>query len=507
MRFFNYYAARPWAMEQSAYRGLMQSLMALESDAVLARLPEDAAQAPASAAPKAPRPTSGGVAVLPIHGPIYQEATYLNQLIAAILGGTITDIFHAQFKMAMADPDVKAILFDVNSPGGEAMGLDTVAEEIFKSRGQGKPIIAHVNGQNCSAAYYLASAADSIISTKDSMHGSIGSVISMVNFDKLLENIGIEEIDFVSSVSPKKRPDEMTDEGRELYQALVDSYGKNFVDAVARNRGVSASTVKSEYGQGWIKVGSEALKAGMIDGLAPLDKTVAQLISGRVPAKKMPGGKNTMTLGQILNAPLHMLGIAGTGEPTDESPSLTAEPHSVTVPANGAGEPTPAPEPAAAPVQPASHFTIAGKSEAEIRDIIARDEANQARILEHQEAAAADFAAKYAGRYLENGAPATSSEAEVLSDRAKATAVLQAMHLKAARREAIGVEELEAFAAIPTADSILPTGTLDDADLKGANGSQDNAPKDDKQEAADKALRAVNSQYQGTINSLQGKGA
>src|SRR5690606_16482553 len=134
------------------------------------------------------------VAVIPITGPIFKDATFLNQFIASVYGGSITEQIGAMFDAAMADPEVGSILLKVDSPGGEAYGLDSVSEQIYNARGKGKPIVAHVDGLNASAAYYLSSAADAIISTKDGTHGSIGTILNWLNFDKMMEELGIEEV-------------------------------------------------------------------------------------------------------------------------------------------------------------------------------------------------------------------------------------------------------------------------------------------------------------------------
>ena len=220
-----------------------------------------------------------GVAILPINSVIVHRSTRFTELYSYYYGITIIENLDKAFSMAMADPSVKAVLFKVDSGGGQAMGNAGLSDKIFNARGQ-KPIVAHVEGYGCSAAYYLASAADQIFATRDSSVGSIGSVLSFYNLDKYLEKLGIEEIEIVSSVSPDKRPDETTDEGRAKYQAWVDESGQRFVADVARNRGVSEQTVLDKYGKGWICDGENALKNGMIDGLGTFEAVLNGLVNG-----------------------------------------------------------------------------------------------------------------------------------------------------------------------------------------------------------------------------------
>ena len=81
------------------------------------------------------------------------------------------------WKQALADPKVKAILLDVDSPGGVADGVKTLADQILAARGQ-KPIVAFAHGQMCSAAYWLGASADRVMADDTAMVGSIGTVMT-----------------------------------------------------------------------------------------------------------------------------------------------------------------------------------------------------------------------------------------------------------------------------------------------------------------------------------------
>lgn len=263
-----------WAMERGALRAFRQAV----------------AIAPRSSSSAPPKSFSyvGDVAVLDVTGVILQSDSYLNRFYSEYLGGCITERLSVQFTDAMRDTAISSILLRVNSPGGEAAGMDSFSEKIFKARGS-KPIVAHVDGLNCSGAYFFSSACDSIFSTRDSTHGNIGTVCSIYNVDAALEKAGIEEIEIVSNVSPNKRPNETTTEGRALYQEWIDALGQSFVDAVARNRGISSADVVSNYGQGWVKVGNDALNAGMIDGLGSLEDVLRSLLRGETTAQMRAG--------------------------------------------------------------------------------------------------------------------------------------------------------------------------------------------------------------------------
>jgi len=212
-----------------------------------------------------------GTAVIPITGPIFRRAN----LLTSISGATSTEVLATDFQAAMDDPAVKSIVLEIDSPGGEANGINELAQLIYDSRGK-KPITAYIGGTGASAAYWLASAADSIVADPTAIVGSIGVVSEVVDSTQRDAKNGVRTFQIVSSNAPNKRPDPATDAGRAQYQAVVDDLEKTFLASVARNRGTAASKVVSDFGAGGVKVGAAALKAGMIDRLGSLEQTIAQ---------------------------------------------------------------------------------------------------------------------------------------------------------------------------------------------------------------------------------------
>lgn len=207
-----------------------------------------------------------GVAVIPIEGPIFKKAEWFHE----ISGATSTASITLDFNEALENPDVRAILFNVDSPGGEATGLSELSEMIYRARGR-KPIVAFVEGSGFSAAYHIISAADSIVAGPQGFVGSIGAIISMRKVDES------KTFQFVASQSPNKVIDPATDAGAAALQEIVDDVADVFVRDVARNRGVSVEAVLSGYGAGGVLIASRALKAGMIERVAIFDDVLAEL--------------------------------------------------------------------------------------------------------------------------------------------------------------------------------------------------------------------------------------
>ena len=102
--------------------------------------------------------TRGGVAVIPVIGPLFRHAN----LLTAVCGATSYELLAQDFNKALNDPNISAILFDVDSPGGEVNGCSELADMIYNARGK-KPILAYASGSCCSGAYWIASACDKIM--------------------------------------------------------------------------------------------------------------------------------------------------------------------------------------------------------------------------------------------------------------------------------------------------------------------------------------------------------
>lgn len=195
--------------------------------------------------------------IIVINGPIIPRSTALSRASGIVSIEELTK----RFKAFEEDESIEGIDFLIDSPGGDVVGVSDFAQIIRMSE---KPTRAFVVGQAASAAYWIASAADQIISTDTGLVGSIGVVLSYNKKDD-----GTHEI--ISSQSPKKRVDAETKDGRKVLQQLVNEIADVFVSAVAVNRGVDEETVLSDFGQGGLVVANRALEIGMIDEISTIN--------------------------------------------------------------------------------------------------------------------------------------------------------------------------------------------------------------------------------------------
>ena len=250
-----------------------------------------------------PQKVAGKVAVLPLYGMLDQRGSmYLDWV-----GGTATDQFASALDEVMADSSVKAVILDIDSPGGSVFGTPEAAQKVFDSRGA-KPIIAVANSYAASAAYFIGSAADRFFVTPSGMVGSIGVYMLHVDASKFLEQAGLA-VTYISAGRFKTEGNEaepLTSEGKAYMQGLVDSMYSTFVKAVARNRGTTETRVKKDMGEGRVLDAGAARGAGMVDGI----KTFEQVLQAAVKAAS-PTSARAET---ILEAFCADLGV----EPRDE---------------------------------------------------------------------------------------------------------------------------------------------------------------------------------------------
>lgn len=205
-----------------------------------------------------------GVAVIHVDGAL----SYRTDLWTAWFGMDTYNSIEAAFDEVMNDRRVKAVLLDINSPGGEVSGCADLAEKIFNARGK-KPIVARTGGLMCSAAYWIGSACDKVFTASNGTLGSIG-VLCAYNKN---EESNIDVV--VSDLSPDKAPTPDTDEGLALIKQELNDLAEVFIGAVAKHRNTTAIDVANNYGKGGVFIGQKAVDANLADGVASLDEVCA----------------------------------------------------------------------------------------------------------------------------------------------------------------------------------------------------------------------------------------
>ncbi|MBS3915588.1 MAG: S49 family peptidase [Bacteroidetes bacterium] len=282
-----------WAMRQHEF-----DVMMMVAFRQLDTLEEIAAEAESKPLPEAMTTKRGerlmntryveirdGVAIIDVYGRIAKRMGFFAEICS---GGTSTETLLKDFQTTLDNPNVSSIVFNIDSPGGEAFGINELSQHIYNARGK-KPMSAYVSGLGCSGAYWIASACDEVVCDKSAFLGSIGVVSMWIDDTEAYKKLGFNKKVVTSSNAPKKRLDLNTEEGLKEFQAELDAMEDVFISAVRRNRGKKTNRdVIADFNQGGILCGSDAVKAGMADRVGSLETVIKEL------ARK---GKNKASFG------------------------------------------------------------------------------------------------------------------------------------------------------------------------------------------------------------------
>ena len=195
-------------------------------------------------------PFSTKIGVIPIEGTITGSKDVVSQIV--------------KFRK---DNSIKAIIIQINSPGGAVGPTQEIYREIRKTLPV-KKVLASVGDMAASGGYYVASATDRIITTPGAIMGSIGVIMQYLRLEELFNKIGIaNEViksgDFKDAGSPYRS---MSEEERALLQELIDDVKEQFIVDVSQGRNLSVEQVRN-VADGRIITGKKALELGLADQL------------------------------------------------------------------------------------------------------------------------------------------------------------------------------------------------------------------------------------------------
>lgn len=204
-----------------------------------------------------------GIGVVSIIGPISKRMSFFGR----ISGGTSVEEINKGYSAAMADTDVKGILFRIESPGGTVDGPFDLRDKIQKNRGQ-KPTKAFADGQMSSAAYLIGSAADEIWASQSASVGSIGVITAHYDYSQYDKMRGIKRTYLTAGRYKAAGNDTqpLSKEDRVYIQDKLDFLYSLFVDKVKESRSKQLSGTPSfKWADGRVFVGEQSLKSGLVD--------------------------------------------------------------------------------------------------------------------------------------------------------------------------------------------------------------------------------------------------
>ncbi len=217
------------------------------------------------------REESGNVAVIPVKGVITADG-----LSSPFGGGGVSSSEVVELlEKAGRNPSVKAVILEINSPGGSAVASEEIARAVKRLN---KTSVAWIREVGASGAYWVASAADHVVASRASATGSIGVLASYLEFSGLLKRYNVTYNRLVAGKykdmgSPYK---ELTPEEKAIIEKKLEAIHEYFVESVAANRNLSVEKVR-EFANGMVYLGEEAKELGLVDELGGFEEAKAYL--------------------------------------------------------------------------------------------------------------------------------------------------------------------------------------------------------------------------------------
>jgi len=197
-----------------------------------------------------------------------------------------TESLLRQIRAAQQDADVRLLLVEVDSPGGELSPTDEIHRALcaFRESRQDRKVVVWVKGLAASGGYYIAAAADRIVAQPTALIGSISVLLQTLNWHVLSQRIGVTDVtirsgrnkDLLNPFQP------VAEEQLAILQRIVDEAHARFVELVAAGRGLSIESV-TPMADGRIFTAAEAFRLGLVDAVGYWEDALAE-------AEKLAGG-------------------------------------------------------------------------------------------------------------------------------------------------------------------------------------------------------------------------
>lgn len=214
-----------------------------------------------------------GIATLRLYGPLVSPSSWLSWYYPNY------ERLAQELTKARDDVSVQQIVLILDSPGGHVNGCHEFVS-VVRAVDAVKPVTAFVEGDACSAAYWVAASCRRIVTAETSVLGCLGAQVAYMDDSKALENWGLREMLVTSSQTPLKNRAPTDAEGHAVWQQMVDDIADVFLNDVAALRGRTREHVDAHFGQGAVLVGTRAVSVGLADTVGMYESLHAELVRG-----------------------------------------------------------------------------------------------------------------------------------------------------------------------------------------------------------------------------------
>lgn len=177
---------------------------------------------------------------------------------------------------AKEDDSIRAVVLQVDSPGGSAFASDIIANAIEEVQVSGKPVIVSMSSTAASGGYWISAGADRILASPVTITGSIGIFGMFPTYQRAADYLGIATDGVgTTALAGQFRPDrEMSDDAKQLFQLIIEDGYDDFISRVAEYRSMDKDAVDA-IAQGRVWTGQDALERGLVDELGTLEDAIA----------------------------------------------------------------------------------------------------------------------------------------------------------------------------------------------------------------------------------------
>src|SRR5438132_8188809 len=192
-------------------------------------------------------------------------------------GDNMVDDMRFALQQARDDDRIKAVVLEVDSPGGEVTASDIIYNAVSKTRAK-KPVVVYMDSLAASGGYYVSCGGKYLMANETTITGSIGVIIQTLNYEQLFNKIGLTSVVFKSGkfkdMLNGARP--ITPEERDYVQSFIMKTYDKFLGIVAKERDVPADVLRNTVADGRILSGKDALDHKLIDGLGQIEHAYAK---------------------------------------------------------------------------------------------------------------------------------------------------------------------------------------------------------------------------------------
>jgi protease IV len=216
------------------------------------------------------RGTTDRIAVLSLRG-------LISSSVPGSASETMVDDMRLALQQARDDDRVKAVVLEVDSPGGEVTASDIIYNAVVRTRAR-KPVVVYMESLAASGGYYVSCGGRYLMANETTITGSIGVIIQTLNYEQLFNKVGLASVVFKSGkfkdLLNGARP--MTPEERDFVQNFVMKTYDKFLSVVAKERNLPAEGLRNSIADGRILSGREAMQDKLIDGVGQIEDAYAK---------------------------------------------------------------------------------------------------------------------------------------------------------------------------------------------------------------------------------------